>query len=120
MAIRALLFDTFGTTVDWRGSIIREGRQWSAELGRPVDWAAFADAWRARYQPSMEAVRSGRRPWAPLDQLHRELNERPIDGEQEAVRATSLGPYLQFFERKFLAPLLQTRMRKQKGATALG
>ena len=57
--VRALLFDTFGTVVDWRGSI---ARQMAAEFPDAAhDWAAFADAWRARYQPSMEAVRSGRR-----------------------------------------------------------
>ena len=58
-AIRALVFDIFGTVVDWRASIIREGQQLSAELGLPVDWPAFADAWRAGYQPAMQRARSG-------------------------------------------------------------
>lgn len=66
-----LAFDVFGTVVDWRGSIIAEGQARWASLG--IDWAAFADAWRGGYQPAMEAVRSGRRPWANIDTLHREI-----------------------------------------------
>ena len=72
--VRALLFDTFGTVVDWRGSIARQlAAEFDGEdLAERPDWAAFADAWRARYQPSMEAVRSGRRPFVVLDVLHHE------------------------------------------------
>jgi len=69
---KALLFDVFGTVVDWRTSVIREGEALGARLGIVVDWTAFADAWRGLYQPSMEAVRSGTRPWCKLDDLHRE------------------------------------------------
>ncbi|HEY5720480.1 MAG TPA: haloacid dehalogenase type II [Gammaproteobacteria bacterium] len=72
MAVQALLFDVFGTVVDWRSSIIREGEALGRRLGVEVDWTAFADAWRGLYQPSMEAVRSGRREWMILDELHRE------------------------------------------------
>ena len=59
-------FDVFGTCVDWRTSVARE----AAALGLPG--AAVADAWRARYQPQLEAVRSGEREWVVLDVLHRE------------------------------------------------
>lgn len=69
---RALIFDVFGTLVDWRGSIAREVRETFAGLGLSVDGGAFADAWRAQYQPAMSAVRSGARPFCKLDQLHRE------------------------------------------------
>ncbi len=71
-AIKLLAFDVFGTVVDWRGSLARQIPDLLAPYGLEVDAAAFADAWRARYQPSMEAVRSGARPWVPLDTLHRE------------------------------------------------
>ncbi len=74
--IHALVFDVFGTVVDWRGSIIREGEQWNRERGWSLDWAAFADAWRAGYQPAMEPIRSGARGWATIDQLHREVLDR--------------------------------------------
>jgi len=69
----ALLFDVFGTVVDWRNGIAREAAPFLAAHGRTdIDPYAFADAWRARYQPAMEAVRSGRRPFVRLDVLHRE------------------------------------------------
>ncbi len=68
---KALVFDIFGTVVDWRGSIVREGSALSAELGLAVDWPAFADAWRAGYQPAMQRVRSGEIAWTHLDDLHR-------------------------------------------------
>ena len=70
--VKALVFDVFGTVVDWRSSVIREGERLGERLGLTADWEVFADAWRGEYQPSMEAVRSGDRPWANLDTLHRE------------------------------------------------
>lgn len=69
--IRALAFDVFGTVVDWRGSIIREGEAFGRERGLAVDWAALADAWRAGYQPAMARVRSGELGWTRIDALHR-------------------------------------------------
>src|SRR5258706_254836 len=71
-SISALTFDVFGTVVDWRTSITREGEAFGTPRRLSVDWAKFADAWRGLYQPAMEEVRSGRRPWAKLDELHRE------------------------------------------------
>src|SRR5213592_5171313 len=59
---KALLFDTFGTVVDWRGSIIEEGRVWGKAKGIDLDWAGFADRWRAGYAPAMEKVRKGQLP----------------------------------------------------------
>jgi 2-haloacid dehalogenase len=70
-AVKALAFDVFGTVVDWRGSIIREGNQWNHTKGLEVDWGKFADRWRAGYVPSMNRVRQGSLPWMKLDQLHR-------------------------------------------------
>ncbi len=70
--IQALLFDVFGTVVDWRGGVAREVETFFAGSGRKVDAWAFADSWRAKYQPSMEEVRSGRRGYVVLDVLHRE------------------------------------------------
>jgi 2-haloacid dehalogenase len=69
---RALIFDVFGTCVDWRGSIIAEGAALDARLGTSTDWPKLADTWRGRYQPALEEVRAGRRAWTILDVLHRE------------------------------------------------
>ena len=75
-AIKALTFDVFGTVVDWRGSLIREGEALGRARGLTVDWAKFADAWRGLYQPSLERVRSGALPWTKLDDLHRMALDR--------------------------------------------
>ena len=69
--IHALIFDVFGTVVDWRGSIIRECRALGRRKKIAADWDAFADAWRAGYKPAMARVRSGELPWMNIDQLHR-------------------------------------------------
>jgi 2-haloacid dehalogenase len=69
--IRALVFDVFGTLVDWRGSIAREAQAVLARRGVTTDWLGFADAWRAQYQPAMEEVRTGQIPFSKLDVLHR-------------------------------------------------
>lgn len=69
--IRALTFDVFGTVVDWRSGIIREGQALGRAKGLDVDWAAFADAWRDLYQPMLSKVRGGELPWKKLDDLHR-------------------------------------------------
>jgi len=87
--VRALCFDVFGTVVDWRESVAREAAAALGPRGITRDWHAFADAWRARYQPALEEVRSGRRPWTRLDDLHREnllalLDECAIRGLSEA------------------------------------
>ena len=66
---RVLVFDIFGTVVDWHGSIVREIQRRFPQL----DADAFALAWRAGYQPAMEAVRSGGRGFLKLDTLHREI-----------------------------------------------
>lgn len=76
MDIRALVFDVFGTVVDWRGSIILEGEAFGRKHGFYVDWPRFADEWRAGYQPALDMVRRGERAWTKLDVLHRErLND---------------------------------------------
>lgn len=73
--VRALVFDVFGTVVDWRGSIIREIRSLAREKKLDLDPAAFADAWRDGYQPAMARVRSGDLGWTKIDALHRMILE---------------------------------------------
>lgn len=72
-AVRLLVFDTFGTVVDWRSSVAAEGEQIGRAKGLTVDWPAFADAWRGGYGPSMNRVRKGEMPWTKLDVLHRTI-----------------------------------------------
>jgi len=70
--VKAIVFDVFGTVVDWRTSVIAELAAFGRGRGITRDWEAFADDWRGLYQPSLEEVRSGRRDWTILDALHRE------------------------------------------------
>lgn len=87
MDIRACLFDVFGTVVDWRSSVSRDLAAFAASRGLPpLDWLQFTVDWRKLYQPSMEEVRSGRRPFTILDVLHRESLVRLL----ERYRVTGL------------------------------
>ena len=69
--IKALAFDVFGTVVDWRTTIIRECTLLGESKGISLDWALFADAWRAGYAPAMDKVRNGESPWMNIDGIHR-------------------------------------------------
>jgi 2-haloacid dehalogenase len=85
MTIRALVFDVFGTVVDWRSSIIREGELLGRAKNLKVDWAAFADAWRAGYRPAMNRTAKGE--WANIDTLHRSILNEIL--EQFSIRGLS-------------------------------
>ena len=89
--VRALTFDVFGTTVDWRSGISAEARRLGAARGIEADWDHLADAWRALYMPYMDRVRRGELPWTNFDRLHRlsleqVLRELGIDGFDGASR----------------------------------
>ncbi len=77
--VQALVFDVFGTVVDWRSGVTEAIRDLVQQHDLPgIDPAAFADAWRSHYVPSMAEVRSGRRPFTRLDILHRENLEKTL------------------------------------------
>jgi 2-haloacid dehalogenase len=76
--VKVLAFDVFGTIVDWRSSVIAEGEHLGKAKGLQIDWAAFADAWRAIYRPYMDRVQNGELPWTKLDDLHRQMLEATI------------------------------------------
>ncbi len=82
--VKALVFDVFGTCVDWRSGVAREAERILKPLGYSLEWRTFADAWRALYQPTMEEVRAGREPYVALDVLHRRMLDaiRPRFGLQ--------------------------------------
>jgi 2-haloacid dehalogenase len=81
--VKALLFDVFGTVVDWRSSVIREGQQLAQRQGWPadkVDWPQFADTWRREgYTQAMRRVARGEAPWVRVDVLHRQMLDRLIE-----------------------------------------
>jgi 2-haloacid dehalogenase len=74
--VKALVFDTFGTVVDWRTSVAREVEALAKKKGFTVDGEKFAEAWRAGYRPSMDRVRRGELPWTNLDRLHRMILDK--------------------------------------------
>ena len=77
--VRALTFDVFGTVVDWRSSIAREGQLLAAGRDFDVNWFEFADRWRGGYGPSMNRVRNGELPWTKIDVLHRMILDELIE-----------------------------------------
>ncbi len=77
--VRALTFDVFGTVVDWRSSIAREGQLLAVGRDWAVDWHEFADRWRAGYGPAMSRVRGGELPWTKIDDLHRMILDDLIE-----------------------------------------
>jgi 2-haloacid dehalogenase len=86
---KAIVFDTFGTVVDWRTSLIADLSEFGKRKGIQADWANLVDAWRAAYHPSMDRVRRGEQPWTKLDGLHRAsldhlVKEFRIQGLEEA------------------------------------
>ncbi|HXT81092.1 MAG TPA: haloacid dehalogenase type II [Acetobacteraceae bacterium] len=74
----AIVFDTFGSVVDWRSSLIAELTRFGETRGIAADWTALVDGWRAAYHPSMDRVRKGQQPWVKLDALHRASLDRLV------------------------------------------
>jgi 2-haloacid dehalogenase len=77
--VKALTFDVFGTCVDFRGSIIRECREFGKQKALKVNWARFVDAWRAGYRPAMDRVTRGELPWTKIDVLHRMILDELLE-----------------------------------------
>jgi 2-haloacid dehalogenase len=69
-AIRAIVFDTFGTIVDWRTSLIKSLEEFGRKTGLEAAWDRLVDRWRAAYQPNLDRVRTGELEWTILDELH--------------------------------------------------
>jgi 2-haloacid dehalogenase len=90
-SVKALVFDVFGTVVDWRTSVARDVEELARRKGFTLEGAKFADAWRNEYRPSMERVRNGSLPWTNLDGLHRmSLNKILIDFKISGLSETEI------------------------------
>jgi 2-haloacid dehalogenase len=90
--LKALAFDIYGTVVDWRGAIVRQG----TTLNASADWPAIADAWRNRYRPTIDRVTRGEIAWAPFDALQRMMLDDVLQAynvplsEQERAQLTGV------------------------------
>ena len=76
--VKALVFDVFGTVVDWHGSVAREVRGLAQEKGLRVNAVKFAKAWRAGYRPAMDRVMHGETPFQKIDAIHRAILEEVL------------------------------------------
>jgi 2-haloacid dehalogenase len=75
----AVLFDVFGTVVDWRTGVAEAGRIVAGQSGEGVDWGAFADAWRREgYLEPIAQIVTGARPYSPVEALLAEALERLV------------------------------------------
>lgn len=74
--VKALAFDTYGTVVDWRGSVLAELRDLGKARRLGVDWEAFLREWRDCYRPGMDRVNSGEWPWTSVDEIYRRALDR--------------------------------------------
>ncbi|ELY21148.1 haloacid dehalogenase type II [Vreelandella titanicae] len=88
--MKAIVFDVFGTIVDWRSSLIHQFNELEKELGIELPSEVLADQWRQLYAPSMDRVRRGEIPWTVLDDLHREslvklLNQHGIALDEATI-----------------------------------
>ena len=70
--VRALLFDTFGTLVDWRTGLVTQLEQWGTAHNIAADWPGLVLAWRRDHVPALAEVRTGQREWANYDELQGE------------------------------------------------
>lgn len=73
--VKACVFDTFGTVVDWCSSVIAEATGWGKAKGVNINWVEFTDRWRLEYRPTIDKVRKGEIPWTNLDDLQRMILE---------------------------------------------
>src|SRR5829696_5976152 len=108
--IKALTFDVFGSVVDYRTTIVAEGERLGEARGFDVDWAAFADAWRGRYRPSLDRVMRGELPWTNLDALHRAALDELL--EEFGIRGLPEG------EKEHLNGVWYRRHREQSNPNA--
>ena len=99
--VKALIFDVFGTVVDWRAGVARQAEAFFERHRINADAVSFADAWRGKYQPAMERVRSGNRGYVPLDILHRENLEEVLAefGVEARIEPSELADFNRAWER---------------------
>jgi 2-haloacid dehalogenase len=120
--VKALVFDVFGTVVDWRASVIREGERNGRKKRLEIDWGAFADAWRAGYPAAMDLVRTGALPWHNVDRLHRRILDELLAqfGVDAAFDETEREDFNRVWHRLKPWPDVVAGLRRLKRAYVIG
>ncbi|MET3807071.1 2-haloacid dehalogenase [Nakamurella sp. UYEF19] len=116
-------FDVFGTVVDWRSGVARAAEPFLRKHSLEVDPLQFADEWRSLYQPAMQRVRSGERPWVKLDVLNRENLETVLRRHQVdfgAITGAELRELNTAWEKLDPWPDSVEALRVLKGRFAIG
>ncbi len=118
--IEVVLFDVFGTVVDWRGSLICQLEELSDRRGWEIGASDFADAWRRQYGPSMDEVLAGKIPWTNLDGLHRSSLLALLDGHSIAASQEDIDTMVGFWHRLDAWPDASTGIRRLKRRFIVG
>lgn len=112
--MKAIVFDVFGTVVDWRSSLINQFAKLGKELGLELPGEALADQWRQLYAPSMNRVRKGEIPWTILDDLHRESLVQLLDQHGIALDEATIDRINLFWHRLTPWPDVQRGLQRLK------
>ena len=118
--IEVLLFDVFGTVVDWRGSLIRQLETLSGLRGWEMNATQFADQWRGQYNPAMNEVLAGTLPWANLDELHRTSLLALLDEHSIAVSSEDINAMVSFWHQLDAWPDTTSGIRRLKRRFIVG
>jgi 2-haloacid dehalogenase len=70
--VRAILFDVFGTVVDWRSSLINQFNNLHELRSISLSSEAIVDEWRVQSRALLDLVRDSKQPWLELDGIHRQ------------------------------------------------
>ncbi|SER90285.1 2-haloacid dehalogenase [Vreelandella subterranea] len=112
--MKAIVFDVFGTIVDWRSSLIHQFGELEKELGIELPSEALADQWRQLYAPSMDRVRQGEIPWTVLDDLHRESLVKLLNQHGIALDAATIDRVTHFWHKLDPWPDVQRGLQRLK------
>ncbi|TCD66350.1 hypothetical protein EIP91_001454 [Steccherinum ochraceum] len=82
--VEALLFDVFGTVVNWKSSVIKQlaqshGIPEDILAATPTDWDAFAVEWRTKYYQQTKKVSESGIGSTNIDVVHRQLLDEMLE-----------------------------------------
>lgn len=77
--IEVLIFDVFGTVVDWRSALLAEYRALAARKDWSVDGQRFLDSWESVRRKTFDRVNDGAIPWVNLSRIYRRRLDEVLD-----------------------------------------